>query len=125
MEQQKAKILSDSALRNRDFFDTEMDKLDTWADDMKLSLEKEITDLDAEIKLRKAEAKKMLNLEAKVVAQRSVKDLEKKRSEKRMKLYQAQDEVDEKKETLLSTIEKLLAQKISQEALFTIRWKIK
>jgi len=125
MNQQKATILSDSALRNRDFFDTEMDKLDTWADDMKLSLEKEITDLDAEIKLRKAEAKKMLNLEAKVVAQRSVKDLEKKRSEKRMKLYQAQDEVDEKKETLLSTIEKMLAQKISQEALFTIKWKIK
>lgn len=66
----------------------------------------------------------MLNLEAKVVAQRSVKDLEKKRSEKRMKLYQAQDEVDEKKETLLSAIEKMLAQKIRQEALFTIRWKI-
>jgi len=80
--------------------------------------------LDAKIKLRKAEAKKMLNLEAKVVAQRSVKDLEKKRSEKRMKLYQAQDEVDEKKETLLSTIEKMLAQKISQEELFTIKWRI-
>ena len=67
----------------------------------------------------------MLNLEVKVVAQRFVKDLEKKRSEKRMKLYQAQDEVDEKKETLLSTIEKMLAQKIRQEKLFTIRWKIK
>ena len=66
----------------------------------------------------------MLNLEVKVVAQRFVKDLEKKRSEKRMKLYQAQDEVDEKKETLLSTIEKMLAQKIRQEELFTTRWKI-
>lgn len=125
IELQKKNILSENALRNRDFFDTEMDKLDTWADDMKLSLEKEITDLDAEIKLRKSEAKKMLNLEAKVVAQRSVKDLEKKRSEKRMKLFQAQDEVDEKKETLLSTIEKMLAQKITQEALFTIKWRIK
>jgi len=51
--------------------------------------------------------------------------LEKKRSEKRLKLYQAQDEVDEKKETLLSTIEKMLAQKISQEELFTIKWRIK
>jgi hypothetical protein len=125
MEQQKATILSDSALLNRDFFDTEMDKLETQADDMKQSLEKKITDLDAEIKLRKAEAKKMLNLEEKVVEKRSVNDLEKKRSGKRMKFYQAQDEVDEKKETLMSTIEKMLAQKISQEALFTIKWKIK
>ena len=125
LEGQKEKILLDSARRNRDFFDVEMEKLDTWADDMKLSLEKEITDLDAEIKLKKAEAKKMLNLEAKIAAQRIVKDLEKKRSEKRMKLYQAQDEVDNKKETLLSTIEKMLAQKISQEELFTIKWRIK
>lgn len=125
IELQKEIILSEIALRNRDFFDSEMEKLDTWANDMKLSLEKEITDLDAEIKLRKSEAKKMLNLEAKVVAQRAVKELEKKRSDKRMKLYQAQDEVDEKKETLLSTIEKMLAQKISQETLFTIKWKIK
>jgi hypothetical protein len=44
-------ILSDSALSNRDLFDSGM---------------------DAEIKHLKAEAKKMLNLEAKVVAQRSV-----------------------------------------------------
>jgi len=35
-----------------------MDKLDQWADDMKISLQKEIEDLYAEIKLRKAEARK-------------------------------------------------------------------
>ena len=101
-----------------------MEKLDTWANDMKLSLEKEITDLDAEIKLRKSEAKKMLNLEAKVVAQRAVKELEKRRSDKRMKLYQAQDEVDEQKEALLSKIEMMLEQKIAQEELFTVRWRV-
>lgn len=124
IERQKEVVLSDSAIRNRDFFDEEMGKLDTWADDMKLSLEKEITDLDAEIKLRKAEAKKMTNLEAKVAAQRQVKELEKSRSEKRMKLYEAQDEVDEKKEALLTNIEKMLAQKVSQKEIFTIKWKI-
>ena len=124
IEKQKNEILSDSALRNRDFFDDEMDKLDSWATDMKLSLEKEITDLDAEIKLRKSEAKKILNLAQKVVAQRAIKELEKKRSEKRMTLYEAQDEVDEKKETLLSNVEKMLAQKVSQLEVFTIKWKL-
>ncbi len=125
IEKQKSGIISDSALRNRDFFDDEMDKLDSWATDMKLSLEKEITDLDAEIKLRKAEAKKMLNLAQKVSGQRAVKELEKKRSEKRMSLYEAQDEVDEKKETLLSNVEKMLAQKVIQEEIFTIKWILK
>lgn len=120
----KQNVITDNAIRNRDFFDIEMDKLDQWADDMKISLEKEIKDLDAEIKLRKAEAKKLLNLEMKVKAQRQIKDLEKKRSEKRQVLFSAQDDIDEKKETLLSNIEKMLSQKIEQKELFTIKWTI-
>lgn len=124
IEQQKATVITESALRNQLFFDEEMDKLDDWATDMKLSLEKEITDLDAEIKLRKAEAKKIANLADKIAAQRLVKELEKRRSEKRMKLYEAQDEVDDKKETLLSSVEKMLAQKMEQTELFTIKWKL-
>jgi ERCC4-related helicase len=117
-------VLSDNLNRNKDFFDTEMDKLDQWADDMKLSLDKEIKDLDAEIKLRKAEAKKMLQLEAKVKAQRAIKDLEKKRSEKRQHLYEAQDSIDERKENLLDDIEKRLNQKVNSTELFTVKWKI-
>jgi hypothetical protein len=91
---------------------------------MKISLQKEIEDLDAEIKLKKAEAKKMLNLEAKVKAQRVIKDLEKKRSEKRRSLYEAQDEIDEKKEILLSDVEKRLKQKIESLELFTVKWEM-
>lgn len=120
----KQNVITENATRNRDFFDVEMDKLDQWADDMKISLEKEIRDLDAEIKLRKAEAKKLLNLEAKVKAQRMIKELEKKRSEKRQVLFSAQDDIDEKKENLLTDIEKMLNQKIKQEELFTIKWSI-
>lgn len=124
IDNERQKIVSENANRNRDFFDIEMDKLDQWADDMKISLEKEIRDLDAEIKLRKSESKKMLNLEAKVKSQRQIKELEKKRSEKRQTLFSAQDDIDDKKETLLSDIEKRLNQKIKQEELFTIKWKM-
>lgn len=115
-------VISENANRNKDFFDTEMDKLDQWADDMKISLDKEIKDLDAEIKLRKSEAKKMLNLEAKVKAQRAIKDLEKKRSEKRQHLYEAQDTIDDRKENLLDEIERRLKQEINTTELFTIKW---
>jgi superfamily II DNA or RNA helicase len=117
-------VLEKNAIRNRDFFDTEIDKLDQWADDMKISLQREIEDLDAEIKLKKSEAKKMLNLEAKVKAQRVIKELEKKRSDKRRSLYEAQDEIDEKKEALLSDVESRLKQKIEYEELFTIKWEM-
>lgn len=122
--QLKQDIITENLNRNRNFFDEEMDKLDQWADDMKISLEREIKDLDAEIKLRKAEAKKLLNLEAKVKAQRYIKDLEKKRSEKRQVLFSAQDDIDEKKENLLTDIERKLSQKVEQKELFTIKWRL-
>ncbi len=117
-------IVADSAERNSKFFDEEMDKLDNWADDMKLGLEKEISDLDQEIRLRKSEAKKITRLDEKVSAQRAIKELEKKRTEKRQNLYEAQDEIDEKKDMLLDKIEKMLKQKVSRENLFTIKWRI-
>lgn len=124
IESQKVRVMSDSALRNQNFFDEEMDKLDTWASDMKVSLEREITDLDAEIKLKKSEAKKIIQLKDKVAAQRLIKDLEKKRAEKRQNLYEAQDEVDERKEALLAKVEAMLEQKAEQTELFTIKWRV-
>lgn len=117
-------IVSDSAERNNKFFDEEMEKLDNWADDMKLGLEKEISDLDQEIRLRKSEAKKITRLEEKISAQRAIKELEKKRTEKRQNLYEAQDEIDEQKDLLLDKIEKMLKQNVSRETLFTIKWRV-
>ena len=118
-------VTEQSALRNETFFDEEMDKLDTWASDMKVALEREIKDLDAEIKLRKSSAKKLTHLAEKVVEHRIIKELENKRAEKRQNLYEAQDEVDARKETLLTKVERMLEQKIEQTELFTIRWRVK
>lgn len=122
--QLKQQIMEYNSEKNSQFFDEEMDKLEHWAEDMKLSLEKEIKDLDAEIKLKKAEAKKIFRLEEKVKLQRHIKDLEKKRSEKRRSLYEAQDEIDRRKDALLEEIEARLQQKIQENELFTIQWKL-
>jgi len=124
-EQEKVNILTASiAERNSEFFDDEMDKLDKWAEDVKKSLEIELKRLDIDIKTMKTNAKKVLNLEEKVKLQREIKDLEKKRNDMRQKLYQAQDEVDVKKENLLEKVEAQLKQKTTLTALFTIRFKV-
>ena len=121
---QRAEITAANAERNNNFFEEEMEKLDNWADDVKAGLEKELRDLDAEIKLRKSESKKTSRLDEKVRVQRLIKDLEKRRSEKRLNLYQAQDDVDSKKEELLSKVEAMLAQKVEQTKLITFHWRI-
>ncbi|MDP3029668.1 MAG: hypothetical protein Q8O04_09270 [Deltaproteobacteria bacterium] len=117
-------ILQVNAERNAGFFDSEMGKLEKWADDIKGSLEIELKELDKEIKFRKTEAKKIPNLEEKVSAQRYIKELEKKRNVLRMNLYQAQDEVDVRKEKLIEDIEARLKQRLEKNDLFLIRWKV-
>ena len=122
--QQRAEILQINAERNGGFFDTEMEKLDKWADDVKSSIEIALKELDREIKTRKTEAKKILNLEEKVKAQRQIKEMEKKQNELRQNLYQAQDEVDVRKENLINEIEARMSQKIETDELFTIKWRV-
>ena len=125
IRKQKEEAKSENYKRNQTFFETEIEKLNLWADDVKIGLEREISDLDAEIKLRKSEARKLTRLEEKIEAQRLVKDLEKRRSEKRRSLYEAQDEVDAQKEKLFDEVEQTLRQKkATEETLFNIRWRI-
>lgn len=124
-EQEKINILTANiADRNSEFFDEEVDKLDKWAEDVKRSLEIELKRLDADIRTMKTNAKKVLNLAEKVKLQREIKDWEKKRNDMRQKLYQAQDEVDAKKESLLERVEAQLKQKTILTSLFTIRFKV-
>ena len=48
--QRQSEIQRDISKRNARFFETEADKLDGWADDLKLGLEREIKNLDRQIK---------------------------------------------------------------------------
>jgi len=112
------------AERNSEFFDNEVDKLDKWAEDRKKALEIELKKLDIDIKTAKTNAKKIVLLEEKLKIQREIKEMEKKRNEMRKELYNAQDEVDQKKEDLIGKVEAQLKQKSSLTPLFTIRFRV-
>jgi predicted nucleic acid-binding Zn-ribbon protein len=100
-------------------------KLDAWADDLKEGLEQEIKDLDKEIREVRKQAKLAPTLEEKLVFQRGQKKLEKKRSTARRELFEKQDEVDHKREELISEVEDRLEKSISEEELFTVQWSVK
>lgn len=109
---------------NNKFFDSEMEKLEKWSEDVKKSLELELKNLDMEIKFKKAEARKLLKLEDKLKMQKEIKELEKKRNNLRFNLFEEQDKIDDNKEKLIEEIEEKMKQKIEIEELFRIRWKI-
>jgi superfamily II DNA/RNA helicase len=117
-------IIEENRKRNNTYFDEEVDKLEKWSDDVRNSIKYEIKELDKEIKTRKTEARKLLNLEAKVKEQRHIKELEKKLAEKRFNQYQNEDNIEHKKDKLLDEVELRLKQNATETELFTIRWKI-
>jgi hypothetical protein len=111
--------------RNAQFFEVETDKLDGWADDLKLSLEREIKDFDRQIKEARGQIKKALLLDQKLAGHKLIKTLESQRNAKRRSLFEVQDDIDRWREQLIADIEGKLQQRVSLEKLFSIRWRLK
>ncbi|MBZ5700464.1 MAG: DEAD/DEAH box helicase family protein [Acidobacteriia bacterium] len=125
LERAKTTVLTEISGRNTHFFEEEIEKLERWAEDLKEGLEAELKELDFEIKALKKNAKLEVELEPKLALHRKVKELEAERSRKRRSLYDAQDEIDRKKEALISHVEECLKQKLDSEHLFAIRWEVR
>ena len=111
--------------RNAHFFEAEVEKLEGWADDLKLGLERELKELDRQIKEARRMATTALTLEDKLAGQKQIKAIEAQRNEKRRSLFDAQDQVDKQRTELIAQIEGKLIQKANVANLFTIRWSLK
>jgi len=87
-------------------------------------LEREIKEIDRQMKEAKRAATAALTLEEKLAGQKQVKELGKLRNQNRRSLFDAQDEVDEQRDRLIAQIEGKLEQKSALQPLFTIRWSL-
>ena len=117
-------ILRTITERNAQFFEAEANKLEGWADDLKLGLEREIKEMDRQIKEARRAATTALTLEEKLACQKQIKALESQRGQRRRSLFDAQDQVDKQREDLIAVIEGKLSQKSELKKLFAIRWKL-
>jgi adenine-specific DNA-methyltransferase len=111
--------------RNAVYFDEETGKLDSWADDLKFGLETEIKQLDKDIKEAKKAASASMSLASKLEHQKKLRELEQSRNAKRRSLYEAQDSIDEQRDTLIKKVEKQLQCTVNNTKLFTVRWSLK
>ena len=105
-------------------FDEQVEKLDSWAEDMKLGLEREITDLTQTIRLMKIEARKTDSIEARLAAQRDIRNKEALLKQKRADLFTEHDRIEEQKDQLTDQLESLLTLHTERQNLFTLRWRI-
>lgn len=120
----RQELLEEMTARNAHWFDTEMDKLDKWADDRRSSLKAELAELDDMLKEAKKAARLAPTLPDKLERQRAVRSLETKRDDAWRAYDQASRDVDRQKDTLLDEISRRLEQKFEMQSLFTIRWEV-
>jgi ERCC4-related helicase len=110
--------------RNARFFEAEAEKLDGWADDLKVGLEREIKELDRQIKEARRAATLALTLEDKLAGQKQIRALEAQRNQKRRSLFDAQDQIDRQRDELIGQIENKLAQSTKDQLLFVAGWRL-
>ena len=125
IDQQKSVVLTDLESRNLTFFSQETEKLDAWADDLKVGLEREIKDLDRQIKEARTKSKGAATLADKLQAQKEQRDLEGQRDKKRRELFNRQDEIQARRDQLIDELESQLSQKIEQRTLFSCEWELR
>ncbi|CAJ4767460.1 SNF2 family helicase [Burkholderia pseudomallei] len=124
MEARKTALLRQINERNLGYFEQEVQKLDAWADDLKLGLEQEIKEIDREIKEVRRTAATSPTLEEKLSWQKNQRELESKRSKLRRELFARQDEVEAQRNDLINQLETQLQQQVEERTLFTIEWEL-
>lgn len=124
VEARKTALLREINERNLGYFEQEVQKLDAWADDLKLGLEQEIKEIDREIKEMRRIAATSPTLEEKLSWQKKQRELEGKRSKLRRELFARQDEVESQRNDLISQLEMQLRQQVEERTLFAVEWEM-
>jgi F0F1-type ATP synthase membrane subunit b/b' len=91
---------------------------------MVLSAEKALKDTKEQIKALRREARQATTLQVQHAIQEKNKKLERQQRRQRQEIFKAEDEIMEKRDTLIDSLEKRLAQRTEMEPLFAIRWAV-
>lgn len=124
LTERKNRLAESVNRRNLSYFEQEVQKLDAWADDLKVGLEQEIKEIDRQIKEVRRTAATAPTLEEKLSWQKQQRELEQKRNKLRRELFDRQDQVEEKRNDLISGLEQQLTQKAEEKQLFVIEWEL-
>ncbi|MCA9968264.1 MAG: hypothetical protein KC423_28655, partial [Anaerolineales bacterium] len=92
--------------------------------DMVLAAEKALQDTKASIKALRRQARQAVTLEEQHAIQEKIRQLEKQQRRQRQEIFQVEDEIMEKRDALIESLEKRLSQNTATETLFTIHWRV-
>lgn len=109
---------------NNRFMNEERERLEKWAEDMVMSSEKDLKDIKAQLREANRQARQASTTAEQIELQTKIRDLEQKQRRQRQRIFDVEDEIIEKRDMLISALERRMEQKSSVEPLFTIRWRV-
>ncbi len=116
--------ISQSLEANSQHFNEAREKLEKWADDLVLAAEKALKDTKEQIKIFQRQARLATNLDEQHEIQQKIQKLEKQQRRQRQEIFQVEDSIIEKRDTLIESLERRLTQKTESKRLFTIEWEV-
>jgi hypothetical protein len=116
--------LNRSLETNNAHFALAREKLERWADDKVLGAERALKDTKEQIKALRREARQAATLEEEHAVQLRLQELERKQRKQRQEIFIVEDEIAEKRDTLIHALQKRMQGGQSTENLFTIRWSV-
>lgn len=125
LDAERARCRTRAEAEDTEHFEREYEKMERWAHDRKLGLERELTALDQEIQLRYNESLKIAKLADKVRAKRAIAELESRRDDKKSQVDTERRRIDAEKFKLLDDIAGRLVGEERAVGLFLVRWGIK
>jgi hypothetical protein len=116
--------VSRSLEQNSKHFNEAREKLEKWADDMVLSAENALLDTKEQIKALRRQARQAVTLAEQHEIQEKIQKLERQQRRQRQEIFKAEDEIMEKRDQLIDSLERRLAQRTETAILFSIRWSV-
>ncbi len=115
-----AELLED----NQRLFMEERDKLEKWADDKLLAAEEALKNTKAQLKQHKRDARKAITLQEQNAYQEKIAALERQQRQQRREIFNAEDEIIDKRDELIDSLQVRLKETTETELLFTLRWQV-
>jgi SNF2 family DNA or RNA helicase len=119
-----AATLNRSLETNHRHFQQARDQLDQWAEDMELASQKQLEDLKRQIRDLQRRSRQAPTLQEEKAMQDQILKLEQAKRRQRQRIFEIEDEIEEKRKTLVAALESRLQQKTQTSNLFTIRWAV-
>jgi SNF2-related domain/Helicase conserved C-terminal domain len=123
-DQHARATISKSLEANNKHFAIARERLEQWAEDKILAVEKALKDTKELIKGVRREARQAETLEEQHRLQERIQELERKQRKQRQEIFVLEDEIAAKRDELIAGLEKRLSQSQTTEKLFTIRWSV-